>query len=456
MAYGWVLALTSLASMMVALDALIVSTALPTLRADLGASVSQLEWTVDAYVLTLAVLLMTAAALGDRFGRRRMFVTGLGAFSLASAACALAPSADCLIAARVLQGAGAALMLPLALALLTTTVRPGRLGSALGVFAAVTGLGVVLGPLLGGVAIQEASWRWIFWLNVPIGLVAVVLSRRHLTESLGPDSSLDIPGLALVTAAAFGLVWGLVRGNSQGWTSAEVTLALSGGVALTAGFVVHEVRTPRPMLPMSLFRSRWFSAGNATIFCLWAAAFSAIFFMAQFLQIALRYDPLTAGLGLMPWGAAAFVAAPVTGRKLSEKGERPFMVAGMLLVSAAAVWLAVVADPKTSYWEVGVPLLVAGLGASVALPAAQSAAVSHIRPADVGKASGAFSTLRQLGGALGIALAVAAFTGSGGYGSPREFSSGFAAAMTVAAGLALVGALAGALAPTLPLAECAP
>ena len=443
----WALALTSMASLMVALDALVVSTALSTIRLQLHASLADLEWTVNAYVLSLAALLMTGAALGDRFGRKRLFVAGMGLFVIGSAACALARSVGWLIAARAVQGAGAAVMMPLALALLSAAFPPARRARALGIFGAVTGLGVVLGPLVGGAAVQGISWPWIFWINVPIGLVGVVLSRRHISESFGPDTALDLPGLALVTGGAFGIVWALVRGNSIGWASPQTVVALAAGIAALVAFVTWELRAPAPMLPMRLFRSRPFSVGNATIFLLWAAALGSVFFMAQFLQIGLHYDALGTGLRLMPWGAAIFVAAPMTGSRISQVGERPFLVGGLLLGAAGMGWIALVAKPNLAYWQIVAPLVITGLGMSMTIPAAQSSVMSHVAPQHIGKASGTFTTLRQLGGAFGVAIAVAAFAGAGGYQSAQAFSDGFGPAIAISAGLALVGAAVGAFAP---------
>ena len=312
-AQGWALALASVASFMVVLDMLVVSTALNTIRRDLGASIADLEWTVNAYTLTFAVLLMTAAAIGDRFGRRRVFAAGLALFTVASAGCAVAPGVGWLIAARTVQGAGAAMVMPLALAVLNAAVPPQRRGWAMGIFGAVTSLAVVVGPVLGGAITQGIAWQWIFWLNVPIGLAAIALVLRRLDESYGPRAALDLPGLALGTGAALGLVWGLVRGSSAGWGSPEVAGSLAGGAALIAVFIRWELRARAPMLPMRLFAARGFSAGNAVTFLLNAATTGAVFFMAQFLQVGLGLDPLEAGLRLLPWGAAPLLIAPRAG-----------------------------------------------------------------------------------------------------------------------------------------------
>jgi EmrB/QacA subfamily drug resistance transporter len=401
---------------MIALDALVVTTALSTIRLDLGASIEQLEWTVNAYTLSFAVLLMTGAALGDRFGRRRLFTAGLGLFVAASAGCALAPDVGWLIAARAVQGTGAALVMPLALALLSAAFPPERRAWALGIFSGVTGLAVLGGPVVGGAITQGIAWEWIFWLNVPIGLVTILLVPRRIEESFGPKTALDILGLALATGAALGMVWGLVRGNAAGWGSVEVVAALAAGVLLAVAFVLWELRAREPMLPMRLFRSRAFSSGNASIFFLTASLFGAVFFMAQFLQTAQHHGPLDAGLRLLPLTATLFLIAPI-------------------------------AQPDLAYAQMIAPLVIAGAGVSMALPATQSAVVSSVAPQHIGKASGTFSTMRQLGGAFGIAILVAVFASAGSYVSAQAFSDGFASAIGVSAGLSLAGAIAGLALP---------
>jgi EmrB/QacA subfamily drug resistance transporter len=443
----WALGLASVASFMVVLDLLVVATALSTIRRDLGASIDQLEWTVNAYTLTFAVLLMTAAALGDRLGRRRLFAAGLGLFALASAACALAPSVGWLIAARTVQGAGAALIMPLALALLNAAFPPERRGWALGINGGVTGLAVLIGPVLGGAITQGAAWRWIFWINVPVGLVALPLVLTRLRESRSPRAGLDLPGLALGTGAALGLVWALVRGNTAGWDSPEVVAALVAGVALLVAFIGWERRARTPMLPMRLFGSRAFSAGNAAVFFLNASLTGAVFFMAQFQQTTLGQGPLDAGLRLLPWGVIPFLLAPKTGALADRIGERPLIVAGLFLQAAAMTWIAVIARPGLAYMTMITPMIISGLGLTLTIPAVTKSVVGSVAPADIGTASGAFSTLRQLGGAFGVAALVAVFSASGSYASPGAFSDGFAPAIGVAAGLALAGALAGLLLP---------
>jgi EmrB/QacA subfamily drug resistance transporter len=438
---GWVLALTSVASLMVALDVLVVSTALSTIRIHLHASIAQLEWTVNAYSLSFAVLLLTGAALGDRFGRRRLFVAGLGMFVAASAACALSSSVGTLIAARAAQGAAAALIAPLSLAILSAAIPPERRGKALGIFSGITGLAVLGGPVVGGAVTQGLAWQWIFWLNVPIGLLAIPFVLTQIEESYGPRAALDVPGLALVSGAGMGIVWGLVRGNPAGWGSFEVVSALAAGAILAAAFIAYELKTRDPMLPMRLFRSRAFSSGNAATFLMFASLFSTVFFMAQFQQISLGQSPLDAGLRLLPWTATLFIVAPIAGAMVDRIGERSLTVGGLLLQAMGFAWVALIANAGMSYPQTIPPMILAGAGVSMAIPAVQNAVVSAVSPADIGKASAVFSTMRQLGGVFGLAIVVAVFAGAGGYASAQAFSDGFVPAVTVSAGLSLLGAL---------------
>ncbi len=443
----WVLAVTSVASLMVVLDALVVATALPAIRTDLGASVTELEWTVNAYGLSFAVLLMTAAAAGDRWGRRRVFVAGVTLFAAASLICAVAPGVAVLIAGRVLQGAGAAFVMPLALALLGAAF-PAELGpKALGVFASVSGVAVPLGPLLGGAVVEGISWPWIFWINVPIGAALAYFALTRVEESHGPDPALDVWGLVLAGAGSFGVVWGLVQGNSAGWTGVAVLGPLVGGLVALGAFVAWQRRAAHPMLPLHLFRSRRFAAGNAVIFFHWASALGAVFFMAQFLQEGLGYGPLAAGLGLVPWGLTTTVVPQLAGRLAGRFGERPFIVAGLGLHALATGWIALVAGPSIGYGVIAVPLVLSGTGIAMCLPAAQSAVLTSVAPRLLGKASGAFSAMRQLGGAFGVALLVAVFSLAGSYDSSAAFSAGFTAAAVGSAVLAAAGALAGSLIP---------
>ncbi|MGI8413156.1 MAG: MFS transporter [Solirubrobacteraceae bacterium] len=437
----WVVALTGIGSLMAALDTMVMTTALSTIRVDLGASVGQLEWTVNAYNLSFAVLLITGSALGDRFGRRRLFAAGLGLFAVASAACALAPDVNTLIAARAVQGAGSALLMPLGLALLSAAFPPEKRGAAIGIFSAITGLAVATGPLVGGAVVQGISWQWIFWINVPIGLVAAPLALTKMRESFGPKTGLDLRGLGLVTAGAFGVVWGLVRGNSAGWGSVEVLATLAAGSALIVAFIVWERSAPAPMLPAKLFESRSFSVGNAAIFFTFASLFGATFFCAQLMQTGLGFGPLAAGLRLLPWTATFLTVAPVAGAVADRIGERPLMITGLTLQASGLAWLALIATPDVAYTSLLAPLILAGVGVSLAIPSAQNSVLASASLDVLGKAAGANSMMRELGGVFGIAVVVATFAGAGGYASAQMFTDGFGPAIGVAAGLSAAGAL---------------
>lgn len=439
----WVLALTSIASFMVALDALVITTALSTLRADLDASIASLEWTVNAYLLSFAVLIITASALGDRFGRRRLFAVGIGLFTVASAACAVAPNVGWLIAARTMQGVGEAFVLPLGMALLTAAFPDDERAGALGLFSGITGLAVLGGPVVGGAIADGLDWRWIFWINVPIGLVLVPFVFRHIRESDRVRSAFDLPGVVLMTGSTLGLMWGLVRSNSAGWGSFEVLVTLASGAMLAIAFVAWERRAPEPMLPLAFFRSRAFAWGNAASFFLYASLFGTLFFLAQFLQAAQGYGPLDAGLRLLPWTATLFLTAPIAGAVVNRIGERPLITIGLFLQATGMLWISLVATPGTAYPLLVPPLIVAGMGVSMAMPAVQNAILGAVPPSQAGKASGAFNMLRQLGAAFGIAILVAVFVGIGGYDSAQAFSEGFAPAIGVSAALSLLGAVVG-------------
>ncbi len=437
----WVLGISSIAALMVALDVLVVSTALGAIRHQFGASADTLEWTVNAYGLSFAVLLIPASALGDRLGRRRLFAAGLGLFAVGSAACALAPTIGLLIAARALQGSAAAVISPLSLSLLGASFAPSQRAKALGLYSAITGIAVLGGPVVGGAITQGISWQWVFWINVPIGLLAIPLTLTRMPESFGPRRRIDLGGLVLVALATFGTVWGLMRGNDAGWASAEVIGSLAGGLVLLGAFVGYERRRSEPMLAPSLFGSRTFSAGNAANFLLSACLFGAVFFMAQFQELALGQGPLSAGLRLLPWTATLFVVAPIAGSLVNRIGERPLVTTGLALQAAGLGWIALISSPRMAYGSMIAPLVIAGAGISMAIPSVQSAVMNAVGADDLGNAAGISMMMRQLGGAFGVATTVAVFAGVGGYGSAAAFGDGFQSALIVAAGFSALGAL---------------
>jgi EmrB/QacA subfamily drug resistance transporter len=333
--------------------------------------------------------------------------------------------------------------MPLAMALLGASFPREQRAKALGIFGGVAGLALIAGPMVGGAIAQGFAWQWIFWINVPIGLVTLPLVRLHIPESHGPRAALDIGGLLLVSGAAFGVVYGLMRGNSAGWTDSEVVLALTAGLVLAAAFVGFELRTAEPMLPMRLFRAGGFTAGVISSLLFYAGMYGVLFFVAQFFQTAQGFGPFGAGLRMLPWTATLFVFAPLGGRLVNRIGERLLVVGGLLLQALGMAWVAAIATPDVAYAALVAPMIMAGAGVSLAMPAAQNAVISAVAPAEIGKASGAFNMFRFLGGAFGIAVLVAVFDRVGSLTSALAFSSGFSTALGVAAALSATGAVAG-------------
>jgi EmrB/QacA subfamily drug resistance transporter len=437
----WVLALTSLAYFIVVLDSLVVVTALPRMQQDLHVGLATLQWTVNSYGIAFAAGIITAAALGDRFGRRRVFITGLALFTLASAACAVAPGATALIAARAVQGFGGAAVLPLSLTILTTAFPAQRRGAIVGIYGGLAGLAVAAGPLVGGAVTQGLDWHWIFWINVPLGLAGSLLSLRLLPESYGAAARLDLPGVALVTAGVVGLVWGLARTTQAGWGSAEVITALAGGAMLLAGFFAWEARAAEPMLPLRLLRIRAFAAGNATGFLMTGSTFSAAFLISQYFQFALGYSPLATGLRLLPWFGTPMLIAPLAGALSDRIGRRPVIATGLLLQAAGFAWVAATASAAGSTLGLVFALLVAGVGVSMALPTVPVAVLSAVQPAEMGKASGIATMMQRFGAVFAIAIATSVFGAFGGLGSAAHVTSGLQPGLAVSAGLSLLGAL---------------
>ncbi|HET8874250.1 MAG TPA: DHA2 family efflux MFS transporter permease subunit [Gaiellaceae bacterium] len=437
----WTFVITSLALFMVVLDNLVVSTALPVIRVDLGASLEELEWTVNAYTLTFAVLLLTGAALGDRFGRRRMFVIGLVLFTGASAAAALAPSMNALIAARAIQGIGGAIVTPLTLTILSDAFPKEKRGLALGAWSGIAGLAVASGPLVGGAVVDGISWQWLFWLNVPIGIVLAPLALGFLRETRGPAKTLDLPGLALVSSGLFGIVWGLVNGNSDGWTSPQIVTALGLGAILTAGFVAWELRARAPMLPMRFFRDRAFAAANGASLFMYFGMFGSIFLLTQFLQTVQGHSPLGAGLRVLPWTAMPMIVAPIAGALSDRIGGRPLMATGLGLQAIGLAWLAAVSTPTVPYTELVIPFILSGTGMAMFFAPVANVVLSAVRPEEEGQASGTNNAIREVGGVFGVAVLASLFAHYGGYGTPQTFVDGMTPALWVGAAVVAVGSL---------------
>lgn len=441
------LALTSAASFMVALDVLVVTTALGTIRRDLHASIGQLEWTLTAYNVCLAGFMMIAAALGDRFGRRRMLVIGIATFTVGSATCAASPAAGWLIAGRVIQGIGAALVAPLALPLISAAYEPDRRGRALGVLVGVTGLATFAGPLIGGGVAQLLGWQWIFWVNVPVGIALLLLVLMGIEESRGPNQAVDVLGVGLATASLAAVSWGLVRAAGAGFATVDVLAGLAIGLVLGAAFIAWEGRTAHPMLDLGLFRSRAFSATNAAAACHSAVVLGAVFLMAQFMQSGLGLSSFDAGIRLLPWTGSMILVGPLAGGLADRIGTRSVITGGLVLAAAGYAWLAYLSSPGVSYTALVGALVITGIGNSSVFPAISSAISASVHHDHIGPAAGVNNAVAEIGGVLGIAVVALAFTAAGSFATPTTVTHGFAAAIALCAGISLTGALLGLLAP---------
>ncbi len=436
---AWTFAITSIALFMVALDNLVVTTALPVIKAELGASLSALEWMVNAYTLTFAVLLLTGAALGDRFGRRRVFILGVAIFTAGSAAAALAPTSEFLIVARAVQGIGGAFVVPLTLTLLSAAVPPERRAVALGAWGGIGGLAIAIGPLVGGAIAEGVNWHWIFWLNVPIGLVAIVLARVRLEESRGPDGALDLVGLGLVSSGLFALVWGVIHGNELGWTDPQIVAILVAGAALLVAFVGWESRTRSPMLPLRFFRSRGFSVANVMSFLMFFGVFGAVFLLVQFFQLVQGLSPFQSGLRTLPWTAMPAIVAPIAGFVAGRTGGRPILIAGMASLALGLAWIAAVTTPTVAYPVLVPGFILAGVGMGLFFAPIANVVLSSVDRVEEGQASGATNTIREIGGVFGVAVLASVFSATGSYASPTEFVAGLVPAVWAGAAIVAVG-----------------
>ncbi|GAB3833385.1 MFS transporter [Kribbella italica] len=444
---GTVLAVVGIPVFMVTLDNLVVTTALPVIKNDLGASLTDLQWFVNAYTLSFAALLLTASAIGDRLGRRRIFLAGLALFTVASAACALATEPWMLIGARAIQGVGAAAVMPLSLTLLSAAVPADKRSAAIGIWGGISGLGVAVGPVVGGAVVDGLNWQWIFWLNVPIGVLVLPFVARVLTESYGGSRRFDPVGLVLSAAGLLGVVWGVVHGADDGWTSGPVLGGLVGGAALLIAFLVWEGRTPAPMLPLRLFRIRAISVVNATSFTFSLGVFGAVFLLAQFFQVVQGYSPLDSGLRTLPWTAAPMVVAPIAGLIVDRVGARVLIASGQALLAVALGWMAVVTTVDVVYGSYVVPFVLAGVGMGLTFAPTASVVMGAAAENDRGVASGTNNTVREVGVAMGVAVLASVFASAGGYESPAQFVDGLVPAVWVGAAVVAVGAVVALLIP---------
>lgn len=445
--FALVLLATSLPMFMATLDNLVVTNALPLMYAELGASVEQLQWFVNAYTLSFAAAILLAVGLGDRYGRRTVFAAGIALFTAGSTFAALSSTPSGVIAARTVQGFGAAALLPLSLALLTGAVPPSRRPLAIGIWGGISGLGVAVGPLVGGAILQQSGWQTIFWLNVPIGLLVLPLVLRALPNPTGARLPLDLPGAVLAGLGVLGIVLGIVRGNEAGWTSGPVLIPLIGGTCAIGLFVLRQFLATAPLLPLRLFRNRSFTVANFVGFGFSFGIFGAIFILVQFLQVVRGATPLEAAAQTTPWTLAPLLVAPLTGLLVPRAGTRALIVTGLALQAAALSWLAVILSPAVTYAALVTPFALAGIGMGLVLAPSATAVLATLVDLDYAKASGTYSTFREIGVALGIAVLTAVFTGNGGVLTPTGYVDAAIPAISVGAAVLLAAAV---LATALP------
>ncbi|WP_353827495.1 DHA2 family efflux MFS transporter permease subunit [Agromyces sp. SYSU T0242] len=438
---------TSLPMFMASLDNLVITNALPVMARDLAADIEELQWFLNAFTLAFATFILPAAALGDRVGRRTVFLAGIAVFTAASILTALSTEPWMVIGARAVQGLGAAAIMPLSLTLLAGAV-PSRLRpQAIGIWGGVAGLGVALGPLVGGAVIEGWNWQAIFWINVPVGVIALVLARLALEDPRGERRPIDLLGVGLAGLGVLGLVFGIVRGNEAGWTSAEVLVPLVAGAAMIVAFLLWEARATAPVLPLSLFRDRSFSVANAVGLTFSFGVFGAIFLLVQFLQVVQGRSALEAGLMTMPWTLAPMVVAPIAGLLAPRVGTRALMVTGLASQATAMFWIASAMRAEVAYATLVPPFALAGIGMGLVFAPMATAVLARMPERDHAKASGTNSTLREIGGALGVAVLTAVFTGAGGELTPTGYVDAAIPAVVVG-GIALAGA--GVIALLLP------
>jgi EmrB/QacA subfamily drug resistance transporter len=444
----WTLAAVSFGLFMIMLDNTIVNVALPTIERSLHLKISELEWVVTGYALTFGALMLTGGKLADLMGRRAIFVLGLVIFTLSSLACGLAGSASVLIGARVVQGVGAALMNPATLSIITVTFPPKQRGTAIGIWAGISALALAIGPLTGGLIVENLNWNWIFFINVPIGVLAILAAFAFIPESrdTSAEQRPDLAGQFTSALGLFALSYGLIEANGYGWTSSRILGAFALAVVSLAAFVVLEMRQRLPMLDLSLFRNRGFAGANTVMGFVGLAMFGIFFYVSLYVQQVLGYSPVQAGASFLPWTVLIILLAPVAGKLSDRLGPRRFVTTGMAIIAGSMVVFSRV-GLGASYWQLLPGMLLGGLGMSIAMAPTTAAAMHSVRPEKAGVGSAVLNSMRQVGGSLGIAI-MGAIVASGissslasGHSRPVAFVNGYHHAVEVSALIALAGAV---------------
>ncbi|GHP13980.1 MFS transporter [Lentilactobacillus fungorum] len=434
----WILALTSLGFFMSMMDSMIVTTASTAIRNDFNISVSQLQWALNAYNVTIAAVLLFGVALGDKIGHRKIYNIGILIFVIGSIACALSSNITMLIIARIIEGAGASVMTPMSMAILTSALAPQERGKALGIWSGIGGFALIVGPALGGMIVANLTWQWIFWINVPIGLVGIYFSQKKLPETIVQGTQLNIIDSILIILASSGLIWALSESRSQNISSSTMIIGIISGL-LAIVFLLRQLKEVHPMVPLNLFKRSPFSGGNISTFLLYASMYGVVFFLPQYFQIVNHSNALSAGLKMLPWTGTLVLIAPFAGKAVDQFGERLIGTIGLTMQGIGYLWIAIISSPSTSYLNIVVPLAIAGTGLSLAGPALQKAVVGAVEQKFISQSSGIYNMFRLFGGAIGVTVSVIIFYAYGSATAADVFSVGFNAAMIGAAVISLLG-----------------
>ncbi|NLR08508.1 MULTISPECIES: MFS transporter [Lactobacillaceae] len=435
---AWILSLTSLGFFMSMMDSMIVTTASTAIRTDFHISVDTLQWALNAYNITIASVLLVGVSLGERIGRRKVYNIGILIFTIGSILCAMSNNISFLVIARIIEGVGASVMTPMSMAILTNTLPASERGKALGIWSGIGGLALIVGPSLGGFIVARLAWQWIFWINIPIGIVAIYLSNKMLPESTGNSDKISILDSILIMPSSAGIIWALSEMTSPKLSIATIVVGLVS-LTIIIWFVLRQKREEKPMIPLQYFKSMTFTGGNVATFLLYAAMYGVVFFLPQFLQVVGGADSLQAGLEILPWTGTLVVVAPFAGKAVDLFGEKSIATLGLFLQGLGYLLIVVFVHQQSSYLVMVIPLAVAGVGLSLAGPALQKGVLGAVEPKAIGKASGIYNVFRLLGGAVGTTVSVIVFYKFGSVINTNQFASGFRSAMLSAATLSFLG-----------------
>ena len=433
-----IIILTSLGFFMSMIDSMIVTTATTAIRNNFQISVNLLQWLLNIYNITIAALLLVGVSLGEKIGRKKVYLIGIAIFTIASIFCALSNNIIELIISRMIQAVGACVMTPMSMAILTHSLPANIRGKALGIWSGIGGLALIVGPVLGGFIVATLSWQWIFWINLPIGIITIYFAHRLLPESKGKEDKLNFTDFLLITISSAGIIWSLSEITTQ---TSHIITTITGLSCLVLGilFIIRQKMTTTPMIPLILFHSKVFTNGNIATFLLYASMFGVLFFLPQYFLVFEKTNPLMAGLQLLPWTATLVVIAPFAGNAVDKFGEKTIATLGLFLQGIGYLLIIFLVNLTNSYIAMAIPLMIAGMGLSMAGPALQKSVLSAVEPIYLGKASGIYNIFRLFGGAIGTTISVIIFNIFGGITNSLAFAHGFDAVLITTGVISLLG-----------------